>query len=235
MDLAEKMERLDVVDMIEKEIGKSAHDLNDDEIGGFLKLAIQINGIRSAVEDSIPDTNMRSSFDDVINIIKKEGFQPAYKMSRSSKDRGCPETEYIFCHPCGFVIYIESFYGTSVNTFTLMGEVFVDMPAADGYNLMDRICCGGGSFGYFGDNSEGESLKASLRADCRTGFLRKLNLMRELGTPIPRWENDTQFFWFLNYDEEHDNKKTDAHQQVSLDKIRNSDGTILKRIFSRYL
>lgn len=241
MDLAEKMERLDVVDIIEKEIGKPVSEFTEDEVKVFLKKALQMNGIRSAVQKAIPDTNMHTAFDDVVKLITDSGFEPAVKIARISKQYGWPETEYIFVSKEGLVIYLESFNGNRVNTFTLMGEVYVNHKMADGYTIMDRICCGGGSFGYFTINPDdsNEPLKAYVYADCRTGFSRKLGLMKELGTPIPQWQNPHSHIWLLNYDETKDlhdyNELMNKSRDISLDKIRNSGSSILKRIYHMYI
>lgn len=232
MDLAEKMERLDVVDIIEKEIGKPVSEFTEDEIKVFLKKAMQMNGIRSAVQEAIPDTNMGTPFETAIRLITEAGFELAYKNTRTSGKNGWTDTDCIFVSRDGLVIYIES-YRTMVNSFSLMGEVFVTHNMSDGYSLMDRICCGGGSFGYFKieDDESNEPLKAYISADCRTGFIRKLNLLRELGTPIPQWQDKNRFIWLLNYDEE----RIENYRELSLNKIRNSDNLILKRIFHQYL
>ena len=231
--MAENLEAMDPIDMIEKTMGKSVDDMTEDEKTTMLGMVFGLNYMRNEMQNKIPDTNMSSPMALYEEILSESGFQKAYEKTRISK-YGTEELDAIWVNPNGLVVYLESYNTTRLNNITLIGEAYCNVGTEEGYSLLNRMAMGGGSFGFFvnsGDDPRNKNLRGSFSIDCRTGFRRKLGYIKEFGTPIPQWEEDYKFLWFLNYDEHSE----DDHRKITFSKVKESGNSILMRIMRKYL
>lgn len=231
--MAEKLEAMDPIDIIEKTMGKSVDDMTEDERTAMMGMVFELNRMRNEMENKILDTNTSSPISLYEEILLESGFQKAYEKTRISK-YGMNELDAIWVNPDGLVVYLESYGNVRLNNITLIGEAYCNVDVEKGYSLLNRMAIGGGSFGFFvnsGNDPRNKNLRGSFSINCRTGLRRKLGYIKEFGTPIPQWEEDYKFLWFLNYDEE----PRDDHQKITFGKVKESGNPILMRIMRKYL
>lgn len=229
------MGNVDVVALAESAFGKDAKDFTPNEQSATLHLASGVFELQRRLDKATRDSYMGMQVSEAEVLLAGEGFQLCWMQTRTSY-HGYRERETIWARPDGLVVHMDSFGGTSINRFTLYGELVPARTDNNWYLRLNQVTCNGGSCGlYAADPDKGIQMDTDdgqFDADCRNGFRRILKLVDMAGAPKPVWGNKEKFIWFINYDEEHDSSIGDNinnYRRISAQKL-NEGAPLLREI-----
>lgn len=204
-------------------LGKRHEDWDTKTDGmAALGLAMMANQKKAEHLKSIGDTHFDITWIDFIEIAKAYGFKSGYSQKFTGtgwSDKGVEEEEIIFFHEeKGLILHAESYYGKSVNSAKVYGEVKIGNKLEK--NQWEALigCSHGG-------NGNGTM---SFDVDVREGFRFHLDALSEAFEFSKSWSK-VPFLWFLNYmDTKNENY---SYEKINKQKIDASTPEVRKIIF----
>lgn len=222
MNNIDELLRYDPIAEAEK-ITRKGHwsNFSDEEMKASMGLVVLHNKRTDNLLKQNHDTHFSMTWNEFEDILISNGFKNGYEEVFPYDDH--KEKEVMFYREDGLLIWATSFNNMkSVNGGTMYGEIILN----DKDNLKKMPSCSGGFYDI-------ENNKQHFNTDVRKGLIYFISQMSQIGTFIPKWEEDNKFFWFLNYSSDEE-RNIDNYMEISKKKM-NMFCDEAKKIIEKYL